>query len=188
MIPPEGILPAGCRRVFQIMWANNGDIISRQYAGTAALKGDFTRTGERRIAGVMKDGYNSASRLVLLSSHLNHIQSNILQTFFSYYVNRFKDAYRQATIDLMLGNPITEDISAVSPEREEAEHDLELSEMEHHERVKQLIEDCKKILIPESDTVLGGWALIDADPVLVSAHFLSIYILHEASKLVEKLD
>ncbi|XP_023212300.1 phosphatidylinositide phosphatase SAC2-like, partial [Centruroides sculpturatus] len=64
LLPPEGILPASCRRVFQMMWANNGDIISRQYAGTAALKGDFTRTGERRFAGMMKDGYTSASRLV----------------------------------------------------------------------------------------------------------------------------
>ena len=26
------------------------------------LQGDFTRTGERKIAGVMKDGYNSANR------------------------------------------------------------------------------------------------------------------------------
>lgn len=26
-----------------IVWANNGDMISRMYAGTSALKGDFTR-------------------------------------------------------------------------------------------------------------------------------------------------
>ena len=58
------------------MWANNGDAISRQYAGTVALKGDFTRTGERKFSGMMKDGVNSANR---------------------YYLNRFKDAYRQAT-------------------------------------------------------------------------------------------
>ncbi|XP_067118667.1 phosphatidylinositide phosphatase SAC2 isoform X3 [Centruroides vittatus] len=142
LLPPEGILPASCRRVFQMMWANNGDIISRQYAGTAALKGDFTRTGERRFAGMMKDGYTSASR---------------------YYVNQFKDAYRQATIDLMLGNPLTEDITAVTPERDAT--DIEVTEQEHHERVKQLIEDCKKILIPDTEVVLGGWALIDADPI-----------------------
>ncbi|KAG8189742.1 hypothetical protein JTE90_012918 [Oedothorax gibbosus] len=144
LLPPEGILPAGCRRIFQMLWANNGDIISRQYAGTVALKGDFTRTGERRIAGMMKDGYHSANR---------------------YYMNRFKDAFRQATIDLMMGNPVTEDIDAVTPEREEADPENDMNEQEHHERVKQLIEDCKKILIPEQEVVLGGWALIDADPV-----------------------
>uniref|UniRef100_UPI00358EFBBB phosphatidylinositide phosphatase SAC2 isoform X2 n=1 Tax=Myxine glutinosa TaxID=7769 RepID=UPI00358EFBBB len=76
-IPPDHVLPTKCRRTYQVMWANNGDTISRQYAGTAALKGDFTRTGERRLAGVMRDGYNSANR---------------------YYLNQFRDAYRQATI------------------------------------------------------------------------------------------
>ncbi|XP_022241087.1 phosphatidylinositide phosphatase SAC2-like [Limulus polyphemus] len=143
LLRPEGKLPTSCRRAFQVMWANNGDIISRQYAGTAALKGDFTRTGERRIAGMMKDGYNSASR---------------------YYVNRFKDAYRQATIDLMTGNPVSDDILSLSSEREVEDAELEQTEQEQHERVKQLIEDCKKILIPETEVILGGWALVDADP------------------------
>lgn len=41
------------------------------------FQGDFTRTGERKLAGVMKDGVNSANR---------------------YYLNRFRDAYRQAVI------------------------------------------------------------------------------------------
>ena len=59
------------------MWANNGDLISRQYAGTAALKGDFTRTGERKVTGLMKDGYYSANR---------------------YLQTQFKDAYRQVVI------------------------------------------------------------------------------------------
>ena len=77
LLPPEGQLPPSCRRIFQMMWANNGDTISRQYAGTAALKGDYTRTGERKLAGALKDSYNSASR---------------------YYLNRFKDAYRQVMI------------------------------------------------------------------------------------------
>ena len=31
---------------FKVMWANHGDEISRQYAGTGALKSGFTRTGE----------------------------------------------------------------------------------------------------------------------------------------------
>jgi hypothetical protein len=33
------------------------------------------------------------------------------------------------------------------------------------EHVKLLMEDCKKMLISESDVVLGAWGLIDADPV-----------------------
>ena len=45
LLPPEVNLPADCRAKYQEIWANNGDALSRQYAGTAALKGDFTRTG-----------------------------------------------------------------------------------------------------------------------------------------------
>jgi hypothetical protein len=30
--------------------------------GTNALKGDYTRTGERKISGLVKDGMNSANR------------------------------------------------------------------------------------------------------------------------------
>lgn len=169
LLPPEGVLPTACRRIFQMLWANNGDIISRQYAGTVALKGDFTRTGSRRLAGMMKDGYNSANR---------------------YYVNRFKDAYRQATIDLMLGNPITEDFMAVSPEQED-EPVLEMQDQEHQEHVKQLIEHCKKMLIPESEVVLGGWALIDADPVTGDpgqADMDSILVLTKDSYYVAEYD
>lgn len=128
-------------------WANNGDTISRQYAGTAALKGDFTRTGERKLTGMFKDSFNSATR---------------------YYQNRFKDAYRQAAIDIMLGDVIMADVDLLSPEGEE-ENDLTLNlieDTEHHERIKQVIEDCKKILIPETEMILGGWPMIDADPVM----------------------
>jgi len=35
-------------------WANNGDAVSQQYAGTSALKGDFTRTGRRRMRGTSR--------------------------------------------------------------------------------------------------------------------------------------
>lgn len=38
MIPPEGAIPPNIRQTFQLLWANNGDIISKQYAGTNALK------------------------------------------------------------------------------------------------------------------------------------------------------
>ena len=38
LLAPEEQLPDACRLTFQQMWANNGDIISQQYAGTPALK------------------------------------------------------------------------------------------------------------------------------------------------------
>ena len=36
---------------FNSLWADNGDAISKQYASTAALKGDFTRTRKRNYQG-----------------------------------------------------------------------------------------------------------------------------------------
>lgn len=62
LISPEDAMPDCIRQQFQLLWANNGDIISKQYAGTNALKGDYTRTGERKFTGIMKDGMNSANR------------------------------------------------------------------------------------------------------------------------------
>ena len=38
LLPPDEHLPSKCRQSYQQIWANNGDAISRQYAGTAALK------------------------------------------------------------------------------------------------------------------------------------------------------
>ena len=49
VVQPEHGLSMGCKKIFQTLWANNGDRISRQYAGTAALKGDFTRTGWKKF-------------------------------------------------------------------------------------------------------------------------------------------
>jgi len=38
LIAPEKAVPTNIRNAFQLLWANNGDAISRQYAGTNALK------------------------------------------------------------------------------------------------------------------------------------------------------
>jgi len=69
--------------VFNDVWANNGDAISRAYAGTSALKGDFTRTGKRDLGGLLNDGVNSLARM---------------------YSSTFSDWFCQAVIDFMLGN------------------------------------------------------------------------------------
>ncbi|KAJ3920013.1 SacI homology domain-containing protein [Lentinula edodes] len=66
-----------------LVWANNGDAISRAYAGTSALKGDYTRTGKRDLSGLLNDGVNSLARM---------------------YTSTFSDWFSQAVIDYMLGN------------------------------------------------------------------------------------
>jgi len=145
LIPPEHGIPVNLRLTIQGLWANNGDALSRQYAGTNALKGDFTRTGERNLSGLMKDGMNSASR---------------------YYLNQFRDAYRQATIDLMTGQIVSESLVAGHFEEvgEEAREDDESSNLVNAEHVRTIIEDCKKLLIPDMESIIGAWGLIDNDP------------------------
>lgn len=69
--------------VFKNVWADNADILSIQYAGTPALKTDFTRTGRRTWVGQAQDGVNSLTR---------------------YVTNNFQDVYRQEAIDFFLGN------------------------------------------------------------------------------------
>ncbi len=40
---------------FNTLWADNGDAISKQYASTAAMKGDYTRTRKRDYRGMVND-------------------------------------------------------------------------------------------------------------------------------------
>lgn len=40
---------------FNTLWADNGDAISKQYASTAAMKGDYTRTKRRDYRGALAD-------------------------------------------------------------------------------------------------------------------------------------
>jgi hypothetical protein len=64
------------------LWADNGDTLSKIYAGTGALKSSFTRHGKMSLSGAIADARKSATRL---------------------YVNNFADKGRQNTIDLLLG-------------------------------------------------------------------------------------
>lgn len=64
------------------LWADNGDALSKIYAGTGAIKSSFTRHGKMSLAGALADARKSATRL---------------------YINNFSDNVRQNTIDLLLG-------------------------------------------------------------------------------------
>ncbi|KAM3863437.1 phosphatidylinositide phosphatase SAC2 [Diretmus argenteus] len=156
VMPPEQPLPVKCYKIYQIMWANNGDTISRQYAGTAALKGDFTRTGERKLAGVMKDGVNSANR---------------------YYLNRFRDAYRQAVIDLMMGLPVTEDLYSIFSKEKEHEEKEKESQRGAQEQVSLLLQTYMQLLLPDDEKFHGGWALINCDMSLIDANNKDVDVL-----------
>ncbi|KAJ3342359.1 hypothetical protein HDU93_002475 [Gonapodya sp. JEL0774] len=68
--------------VYCDIWANMGDCISISSTGTAALKGDYTRSGKRHFLGLIQDASNSVTRL---------------------YYSTFRDPTRQAVLDYVLG-------------------------------------------------------------------------------------
>lgn len=69
------------------LWADNGDALSRIYAGTGALKTSFTRKGKMSIAGALADATKSAARM---------------------YINNFQDKGKQEVIDIMLGRLVNQ--------------------------------------------------------------------------------
>ncbi|CAK4075398.1 unnamed protein product [Aphanomyces euteiches] len=85
---------------FKNAWADNADAVSIMYAGTGALKTDFTRTGKRTIVGALQDGVNSVTR---------------------YYLNNFCDGIRQDALDLFVGNYVI-DRRTVSPFTVQQQH------------------------------------------------------------------
>ncbi|KAF5384682.1 hypothetical protein D9757_006227 [Collybiopsis confluens] len=85
---------------FREMWADHADAISKAYAGSGALKSDFTRTNKRTRKGLMEDGVKSMLR---------------------YFKNNFLDGARQDAFDLFTGawiprrNPATMNFLVTDP-------------------------------------------------------------------------
>ncbi|ROT40046.1 synaptojanin-2 [Sodiomyces alkalinus F11] len=69
------------------LWADNGDALSKIYAGTGALKSSYTRHGKMSLAGAVADMRKSMQRL---------------------YHNNFTDAAKQTTIDRLLGRLVNQ--------------------------------------------------------------------------------
>ncbi|KAJ4335737.1 hypothetical protein N0V95_008805 [Ascochyta clinopodiicola] len=119
---------------FNTLWADNGDNISRQYAGTAALKGDFTRTRKRQITGALTDFGLTLTR---------------------YYNNIVNDYFAQACIDYLLGRA-TDTIFA------EFEADMKSNDyFVDVRKVRQAaIERCAARVIEDKDEdLIHGWTL-----------------------------
>lgn len=73
---------------------------------------------------------------------------------------RFKDTYRQATIDLMLDKNVSaESLSALGGQPITDETDA----VENAEHARLLVDDCRRMLLGTA-LVIGAWGLIDADP------------------------
>ncbi|KAF7532301.1 hypothetical protein G7054_g8054 [Neopestalotiopsis clavispora] len=121
---------------FNTLWADNGDAISKQYASTAAMKGDYTRTRKRDYRGMVNDLGLSLTR---------------------FYNGMVNDYFSQAAIDFLLGgvsSMVFEEFEATMMTKDPA---VSMSKMR-----EQAIETSQKIVIekPDSEDVIGGWTLL----------------------------
>lgn len=85
--------------------------------------------------GVMKDGYNSASR---------------------YYLSHMKDARRQRAIDAVLAGRSVELVANGTKDDES-----ETEEENESENIGRLVHETVHFVLPESEILVSGWALVD---------------------------
>lgn len=120
---------------FNVLWADNGDAISRQYASTAALKGDFTRTKKRDYRGVIADAGLSITR------------------FYSGIVN---DYFSQTSIDFLLGNVDSQVFDEFATNLMSADPAVSVSRT----RQRGIEISYKLAVADQSEELVGGWAFL----------------------------
>ena len=119
---------------FNTLWADNGDAISRQYAGTAALKGDFTRTRRRNISGALTDFGLTLTR---------------------YYNNIVNDYFAQAVIDFLLGRADENIFIDFEADMQAKDYAIDLRKVRQN-----AIDTCANICIESQDEhLVAGWTL-----------------------------
>lgn len=84
------------------MWADHGDSVSSHYAGTGAMKTDFTRNGVRTIFGILDDGKKGLLRYIYTHFH-DGIAQDALDLFLGKYTvsNSLKSGERNNSPFLM---------------------------------------------------------------------------------------
>ncbi|KAL3481961.1 SacI homology domain-containing protein [Aspergillus californicus] len=120
---------------FNILWADNGDAISKQYSSTAALKGDYTRTRKRDYRGALNDFGLTLSR---------------------YYNNIVNDYFSQACIDYLLGNVSTQVFQEFATELQTADPGISVQKL----RQNAIDTSCRIVISDPSEEFLGGWTML----------------------------
>ncbi|KAE9409523.1 hypothetical protein BT96DRAFT_872168 [Gymnopus androsaceus JB14] len=139
LLAPHTVEKTDTDHVFNDVWANNGDAISRAYAGTSALKGDFTRTGKRDLSGLLNDGVNSLARM---------------------YTSTFSDWFSQAVIDYMLGNRAISVFSEFLLKLQSTDpRDLIRLSKIRAEAIATSVSRC----LSEGERLLSGWTLFSPE-------------------------
>ncbi|KAI0546023.1 SacI homology domain-containing protein [Xylaria curta] len=120
---------------FNTLWADNGDAISKQYASTAAMKGDYTRTRKRDYRGMVNDLGLSLTR---------------------FYNGMVNDHFSQAAIDFFLGNVTSLVFDEFEANMKTKDPGVSMSKMR-----ELAIETSQKIAIENAqEDFIGGWTLL----------------------------
>ncbi|KAK3360019.1 SacI homology domain-containing protein [Lasiosphaeria hispida] len=120
---------------FNTLWADNGDAISKQYASTGAMKGDYTRTKKRNYRGALADAGLSLTRL---------------------FNGMFNDFFLQTTIDFLLGN-----VTSLVFEEFETNMMTKDPAMSMRNMRQQAIDLCqKRVVADEAEEFIGGWTFL----------------------------
>ncbi len=119
---------------FNTLWADHGDNISRQYASTAALKGDYTRTRKRNYRGAINDFGLTLSR---------------------YFNNIVKDYFSQAAIDYLLGNVTSQVFDEFEADMISGDPAMSMWKVRAN-----AIDTSSNIVIPDQENLLKGWTLL----------------------------
>lgn len=151
---------------FNTLWADNGDAISKQYAGTAALKGDFTRTRKRQITGALTDFGLTLTR---------------------YYNNIVNDYFAQAVIDYLLGRATDSIFAEFEADMKSADYFIDVR------KVRQAaIDRSAGIVIEDKDEdLVAGWTLsvpTSADHLKTATFEEAVLLLTEKALYFCRLD
>ncbi|KAF2641803.1 SacI domain-containing protein [Massarina eburnea CBS 473.64] len=119
---------------FNTLWADNGDAISRQYAGTAALKGDFTRTRKRQITGALTDFGLTLTR---------------------YYNNIVNDYFTQALIDYLLGRATDSIFVEFEADMKSSDYFIDLRKV----RQAAIDRSARIVIEDKEEDLIQGWTL-----------------------------
>ncbi|KAI9172462.1 Phosphatidylinositide phosphatase SAC2 [Paramyrothecium foliicola] len=120
---------------FNTLWADNGDAVSKQYASTAAMKGDYTRTRKRDYRGALND----------LGLSLTRFYSGMVNDFFS-----------QAAIDFLLGNSTEKIFDEFEADMMTKDPAVSMTKMR-----EQAVELCqRRVVADEGEEFHGGWVLL----------------------------
>lgn len=120
---------------FNTLWADNGDAISRQYASSAALKGDYTRTRQRNYRGAISDLGLTLSR---------------------YYNNIISDYFSQAAIDYLLGNVNAQVFEEFETDMMSGDPGISMQKV----RANAIETSSKIVIADQSEALIRGWTLL----------------------------